>query len=148
MSDEYSKAVLNDVFRMFCGKRMGNGISRTVYECDTNPDWVIKVEDNGGRFQNIVEWETWQYIKEFDEAKWLAPCLHISPCGMVLIMKRTIPPTPKQYPKRMPAFLADFKRTNYGMIKNRIVCHDYGTHLLMEHGRTQRMRKVDWWELE
>lgn len=27
-------------------------------------------------------------------------------------------------------------------------CHDYGTHLMFEHGMTKRMVKADWWDLE
>lgn len=62
-------------------------------------------------------------------------------------MKRTHPIPPGSYPDRMPAFLTDMKRTNYGLIGKQVVCHDYGTNLLMQMGLTKRMKKADWWDL-
>ena len=59
-------------------------------------------------------------------------------------MERTRPAGDVQYPDRMPAFLCDFKRRNYGMLADNLVCHDYGTNLLFEHGMTKRMIAARW----
>lgn len=147
--------VHRDAFNLLCDERIGHGMSRSVFTSELLPDCVIKVEDGAGFFQNIVEWETWSRVKDTPASRWFAACRWISPNGSVLVMERTRPPAPEEYPAQMPAFLSDFKRTNYGISMlldpktdkpaNTFVCHDYGTHLLFEHGMTKRMRKVDWW---
>ena len=144
MSD--NTAIHRDTFWLMCGNRIGSGMSRVAYTCEFNSDWVIKVEDRAQSFQNVREWEAWQWVKDHPEARWFAPCLHISPNGSVLIQRRTITPRPKEFMDRMPVFLGDFKRQNYGMLDGKLVCHDYGTNMLMEHGRSQKMRKVEWWD--
>ncbi len=144
MSDNSS--VHREAFWMLVGERIGYGMSRAVYECKLRPDCVVKVEDAQQRFQNIMEWETWQRVKGTEFEKWFAPCEWISPAGVVLVMKFTNPLRKQEYPEKMPAFLTDFKRSNYGMYNGRVVCHDYGTHLMLENGMTKRMQKVDWWE--
>lgn len=136
------RGVLTDFFRGITGRLIGWGIGRRVYECTINPDVVLKVEDGGGSFQNVREYETWHAVNFGPYAKWFAPVEHISPCGMVLVMAKT--QRPLKFPERMPVFLTDFNRENYGLYKGRVVCHDYGTNLLMEHGKTPRMRKADW----
>jgi hypothetical protein len=137
-------AAQRDAFRMLIGKWLGGGISRQVYECALFPEYVVKVEDEAGRFQNIVEWETWSRVEHTEHAKWFSPCRWISPNGIVLIMQRTRELGDSDFPSRMPAFLGDFKRENYGRIGRRIVCHDYGTHLMLETGMTLRTRRVTW----
>jgi len=144
MSDNSS--VHRDAFNMLIRERIGSGMSREVYSSRVLPDCVVKVEDRIGHFQNVIEWETWERVKDTPLARWFAPCRWISNCGLVLVMAKTQPAL--KFPDRMPAFLCDFKRTNYGMHDGRLVCHDYGTHLMFEHGMTKRMVKADWWDLE
>jgi hypothetical protein len=149
-------AMHREAFDLMCGDRLGYGMSRTVYACKLLPDCVVKVEEDSGRFQNVVEWETWQRVRDTPASRWFAACRWISPNGSVLVMERTRPPAPSEFLDRMPAFLCDFKRTNYGMAKAEgrhgkpetewLVCHDYGTHLMFEHGMTKRLRKADWWD--
>jgi hypothetical protein len=141
-----NSTVHRDAFWLLCDQRIGSGMSRAVYTSPLFPDAVIKVEDGAGRFQNVMEWELWQLVSGQEAEKWFAPCLHISPCGTILVMARTYQPEPSQYPDRMPVFLADFKRKNYGMYNGRLVCHDYGTCLAMQEGFiTKAMRKVAWY---
>lgn len=142
MSD--NSTVHREAFWLLAGQQLGVGMSRKVYVCDLDREWVLKVEDDAGRFQNVMEWETWQAVKGTQFEKWFAPCHHISPSGSVLVMARTTPAVPAKYPKRMPVFLSDFKRSNYGLYKGRIVCHDYGTNLLMDWGKTTRLRAAHW----
>lgn len=133
-----------EAFWLLAEKELGRGMSRVVYESPLLPHAVIKTEDRRKHFQNVIEWETWERVKDTEFAKWFAPCLQISMCGGVLIQAKTT--APHRFPDKMPAFLCDFKRTNYGMHKGRIVCHDYGTHLMFENGMTKRMRKAEWWD--
>lgn len=133
-----------DAFNLLCADRIGYGMSRSVFSSRLLPDCVVKVEEDAGRFQNIVEWEIWQRVQGTDFEKWFAPCRWISPNGSVLVMARTTPAL--EYPEKMPVFLCDFKRTNYGIYDGRLVCHDYGTSLIFEHGMSKRMRKAEWWD--
>ena len=146
-----SEHIYKEAFYTMCGESIGRGMSREVFECKLRPDLVVKTESTSGRFQNVVEWETWQRVKDTPFAVHFAPCHSISPCGSVLVMTRTRPAGVDEFPKLMPAFLCDFKRTNYGVIveKNgsrRLVCHDYGTNLLFENGMTKRTRRAHWWD--
>lgn len=154
MSD--NSATWRQAFDLLCDQRIGYGMSRSVFSSKILPDCVIKVEDTAGRFQNIVKWETWQRVRDTPFSRWFAACRWISPTGTILVMERTRPPAPEEYPEKMPAFLCDFKRTNYGISmlpdsksgkpSNVLVCHDYGTHLMFENGMTKRMRKAEWWD--
>jgi len=148
-------SIHREVFDLICDDRIGYGMSRTVWTSKLLPDCVVKVEEDAGKFQNVIEWETWQRVKDTAYSRWFAACRWISPNGSVLIMERTRPPAPKEFVTHLPAFLCDFKRTNYGMLspgpkrtgrKDFLVCHDYGTHLMFENGMTKRMRKAEWWD--
>lgn len=151
-----SSATWRQAFDLLCAERIGYGMSRSVFNSKLLPDCVIKVEEDAGRFQNVVEWETWQRVKDTDASRWFAECKWISPNGTILVMERTRPAAPSEFPEKMPVFLCDFKRTNYGMAssvgrfgkpgQDWFVCHDYGTHLMFENGMSKRMRKAEWWD--
>jgi hypothetical protein len=145
-----SKTVFKDAFNLLCDDVIGRGMSRTVYSCRLRPDIVIKVEPDAAHFQNVIEWETWQRVCGTPASRWFAECLFISPCGTVLVMERTRPAAPAEFPERVPVYLHDLKRNNFGMStgkadKQWFVCHDYGVALLFEHGTvTKRLKKADW----
>lgn len=142
--DDYFKNTISmDFFRLFAGDVIGTGLYRTVYECPVCPDLVIKVEIESRSFQNVLEWETWEYNSEYKPvARWLAPCVAISPCGSVLLMKRTTPVPADKFPRTLPAFITDTKRSNFGLYEGRVVCHDYGVCL---PDFPLKRRKADWW---
>jgi len=134
-----------EAFNLLCNDRIGGGIARQVWNSLLLPNSVVKVEENGGSFQNVMEWETWKRVKGTPAEKWFAPCEWISPNGSILIMAKTM--QPHEYPEQMPIFLCDFKRTNYGVYDGRLVCHDYGLNFSMEYGLfTKRMKKAEWWD--
>jgi len=141
-------------FNLLCGEVIGRGMSRTVYDSPLLPNSVIKVETAAHQFQNVIEWETWERVRDTPASRWFAACEWISPDGIVLVMQRTRPPAPSEFPDRVPVYLTDMKRTNYGMVgecrggvgKQLLVCHDYGTHMLFEHGMTKRLKKAAWWD--
>jgi hypothetical protein len=137
-----SEAAQSEAFHLLCDDKIGYGCSRSVYSSQVLRDCVVKVEEKAGRFQIVIEWETWQRVQGTPFEKWFAPCRWISPNGIVLVMTRTVPAT--SFPEKMPAFLWDFKRTNYGMLGDRFVCHDYGHTKLLEYGMTKRMQEADW----
>lgn len=144
MSD--NPVIHRDFFRAAIGKELGRGMSRAVYACTLNPEWVVKVEEWANNFQNIAEWLIWSRVNGTEFAKWFAPCHFISPNGSILIQTKTIPAREREFPDRMPAFFTDFKRSNYGLIGKRFVCHDYGTALVIDNGLTKKMRKPKWWD--
>lgn len=126
--DRLGPTVLRDLAYMFCGEKLGGGVFRRVYVLRTDPTKVVKIENRGASFCNILEWQTWEMV-EYDKkrARWLAPCRFISPCGAVLIQDRTDVIREAELPKRIPHFLnIDAKLANWGMLKGAPVCHDYG----------------------
>ncbi len=92
---------------LLIGKKIGEGLSRAVYEFNDPNCWgrhidtgapmiasrsskyVIKVEKPGGMFQNVQEWTVWHWVNGTPLAKWFAPCISISPCGLYLVQERT-----------------------------------------------------------
>lgn len=139
----FNNTISGDVLAMLTGEFINSGIARTVYHCRLRPDLVVKIETPGQSFQNVMEWETWRAWEHNKNVKrWLAPCVDISPCGTVLLQMKTTPIPPERFPAKMPAFLTDMKRANYGLLKGRVVCHDYGMSVA---NLETRLRKADWW---
>lgn len=136
-----------DCFNLLCGRQVGErGMTRTVFECSIAKQYVVKVENDEIRsyFQNMMEWFVWNRVAGTEFEKWFAPVHALSPDGRLLVMHRTEPIGLSALPKLMPAFFTDFKPANYGMYKGHLVCHDYGSHLLMERGMTKAMKRANW----
>jgi hypothetical protein len=116
-------------------------------------DAAVRREGRNYRFQNIIEYETWQTVVGTDASRWFAECKWISPTGRILIQERTRTPAPSEFVERVPVWFTDLKRTNWGMAssvkprKQWLVCHDYGTSLMLQEGtRTKRTRKAEWYD--
>lgn len=141
---EITRFVGRELGSLLLGDLFARGSARDVYTTPLDDAWVVKVETTAGSFQNVIEWETWREVQETPFSIYFAPCLHISKCGGVLIQRKTQAVGLSQLPKRMPAFLCDFKRSNYGLLDGRIVCHDYGLQFAIHSGLTRRQRTVKW----
>lgn len=140
------KSVMFDLASSVLGRPLGSGMTRQVFEWVPNTELVVKLETGRG-FQNTIEWETWHALKDTKHGGWLCPVVWISDCGTALLMHRTRPMIPGEEPKSMPAWLSDHKRANYGVFMDRVVCHDYGTNLLLNHGAfTGKRGKPEWWD--
>ncbi len=139
----WPKSVVWDFVHLFRGEMIGSGIGREVYRMKGDKSKVIKVETTAQSFQNIMEWETWDALNNTKYSKWFAPCHAISPCGIVMI--QTFIPDLLWDEKRMPEFLTDFKRSNYGVLDGQVVCRDYGTNILLNHGAFgSKLKRVEW----
>lgn len=122
--------VVQDIVMSLCGKLIGEGCYRSVYQYNLHDDYVIKVEWGNQRC-NIVEYMLWneiQYLSgDYEWIKnWFAPVDWISPNGHILVMKKTEPRPDKKRPEKIPKFMWDVKNSNFGWIGNKFVCHDYG----------------------
>lgn len=128
---------------------IGKGIAREVYRCTIRPEIVLKFEFPASSFQNAMEWAIWKEISEAPEyRKWFAPCRHIGAAGSVLAMDYAEPfrgLDDPRLPKQVPAHFADLKIQNWGLIKGRPVCIDYGMNLILTTGLTKRLKKAEWW---
>ncbi|MCR6656627.1 MAG: hypothetical protein NVV63_12635 [Opitutus sp.] len=147
--EELGVVATNDIVRMFVGQPLGSGCHRSVFAHGQDSSLVVKLESGCGTFANPQEWEVWQRVCDTAFARWFAPCLAISGCGAALIQRRTTPvpiETLEAELPSVPAFFTDLKVGNWGRLDGRLVCHDYGNHLLYERGMTTRMRKAKWWE--
>lgn len=136
-------ATFEDCFNLLCGKQLGEGAHRVVYECKLRPDLVVKVE-NGDfrRFANILEAQFWGDHQHYDKvARWLAPVEFLSPDGRLLLMRRAEPTGSISLPDQLPAFITDTKPENFGILDGRLVCIDYA---LTIPSPATRLRKVLW----
>lgn len=149
ISESLSACVLRDMVSLVVGDRLGGGSSREVYVFAPDPSIVIKIEDRSRSFQNIAEYDFWNAVVHRPYfAQWFAPVLRISSCGCVLLMRRTSPIPKDQYPERTPAFFADMKFGNFGLLDGQFVCHDYGSNVGVQaaNAMTKRQMKANWWE--
>lgn len=141
-----NERTFEDAFNMLCGKFLGEGIHRKVFECKLRPDLVVKVEDNVSdyrNFANVKEHQFWSDYVDFPAvAKWLAPSLFLSPDGRISLQSRVerISDT-HEMPKLMPHFLTDLKRSNFGWLDGKLVCVDYAWTLASAGAR---LRKAQW----
>lgn len=137
-------ATFQDAFNLLCGDKIGSGIHRDVFECKLRDDLVVKVENSEHRrFANVLEMEFWQQHQWHEPtAKWLAPCVFMSPDGRLLTQKRCERlPSGYPLPEKLPAFLTDHKTANYGIFEGRFVCFDYAMTI---PAPSLRLRKVEW----
>lgn len=141
-------AVANDLVVSLCGKYIGSGISRSVFEYNLDPRYVIKVEPLSTNNNNMVEQMMWNEIHGLCGnlewvKKWFAPVLWCSPNGRLLVMRKTEEKPGKKRPEMIPEFLWDVKSDNFGWIGNQFVCHDYGQFYNFRH-YSKKMKKVNW----
>lgn len=141
----FQNTIASDFLRLFAGEHLGSGVGRTVFLCAIDPTLVVKVETASQSFQNIAEWGVWHDLKDTKAAEWFAPCVNISACGTVMLQKRTRKPHLQDFPERIPAFLSDTKRQNFGLLDGRLVAHDYGYNNLTIKGAALRLVKAKWW---
>lgn len=143
--------VNTDLILSLCGKKIGSGVYRTVYDYNLDDRYVIKLEPNNTD-ANIAEFILWDEIRGLSgDLKWVkdwfAPVLWISPNNKVLIMQKTEEKPNKERPKKVPAFFTDLKRDNWGWLGNRFVCHDYGFlyKFIKYEKKFTTINKDAWW---
>lgn len=145
---EQTRIMLRDVLTVLCDDYIGAGASRETYACKFDKTMVVKVEVGVDMFQNVKEWLVWQRVRNEEMSRWFAPCVEISDHGNWLLQKRTGPISQEQIARklpRIPKIFTDLKAANWGWLDGRIVCHDYGTCLVPDHGLRSGMRKAQWW---
>ena len=137
--------VYEDAFNMLCGDLLGEGIHRKVFACKIRPDLVVKVEsDTTCRyFANVLEMKFWNDHEHYKKvAEWLAPCEFLSPDGRILLQRRCEAVGKTFLPDKIPSFLTDVKRANFGYYEGRVVCVDYAMTI---PNPSTRMKKVKDW---
>jgi hypothetical protein len=140
----FSNTISNDLFALVAGKIVDIGSTREVFRDSRDTNHVLKFETGAQRFQNVMEWETWQVVKWTPQKFWFAPCADISPNGSILVMKYCRDMEDDELPEELPAFFADIKRSNFGIYDGHVVARDYGNSYLIDRGLTRKMRKVEW----
>lgn len=139
--------LFSGLFDCVAGPFIGEGCQRRVYETNElfATPMVIKIAREDGKYQNMAEYETWITAKDSKNAKWLAPVHYVADNGSVLIMARTSPVSETdRMPRRVPSFLTDLKRDNWGWLDGRLVCHDYGINNSVDLGVVQPMKAALW----
>ena len=147
VTKRYGKGVIgSDLLSLFIGERIGKGSTREVYEHYSDPSLVIKIEDNAHSFCNVHEYQMWEDLEFTNTARFLAPIDFISPCGTVIIQKKTTPVGNRKLPKGLPKFFTDLKKENWGIYKNRVVCHDYGYTVMGSRDFDEYKTIPKWWD--
>lgn len=140
-------SVATDFVTSICGRHLGVGQFRTVFEYNLDNKFVVKIEPLNTNC-NAVEHMIWDEVKYLCGSKewvkkWLAPVKWISPNGKILVMQKTVKKPNKKKPDKVPSFLWDIKESNFGWIGNNYVCHDYGQfYNMINYPKT--MIKADW----
>lgn len=142
--ESFPNVTAKDLYDLVVGDCIGSGGYREVFEYLPRIGYVIKVEQHAGCFENVLEYEIWQDVKDTEYAKWFAPCTIISINGIWMVQKRTKPCSTVQLPEYVPAFFTDIKKSNIGWYRGHPCFHDYGRNLLNTIGLTKRMKKIDW----
>lgn len=137
---------LRTKIRHLCAEQLGSGQYRDVFVLKQDRRFVVKIERDfsTGEFANASEWRN--YINNRDDwfiRGWLAPIAQVTLNSQILVMRRARHGAIETYPRYIPAWLTDCKRTNYGFIGSRFVCCDY-SFLTRE---SRRMKRARWWEL-
>jgi hypothetical protein len=134
-----------DAFNLLCHNKLGSGIHRDVFECRIDHKLVVKVETAlpWRYFANVLEMKFWNDNQHCTAiAKWLAPCEYLSPDGLILLQRRCEPlRNSDELPAKLPSFLTDVKKDNYGLLDGRLVCFDYALHI---PSPSTRPRKAVW----
>lgn len=139
----FTNTISGDFLQLFAGDAIAAGSTRIVCK-GINNSTVIKFETCAKRFQNIMEWETWQIIKHTPFKRWFAPCIDISDNGAILIQEFCRDMELKELPEELPAFFCDIKKDNFGIYNDLVVCRDYGNSYLIDNGANKRMKKAEW----
>lgn len=142
--NNYATEQYRQIALTFVGDMIGSGVARDVYACLSDDSVVVKVEARSRSFQNIKEYEVWEEVRDTKFAKLFAPCVSISPDGSVLIQKRAEPARRSDLPKKVPKFWGDLKKENFGFIKGKLVCVDYG-YFPIGLALSGKTRKANWW---
>jgi hypothetical protein len=141
-----TKRLFEDAFNIMCHTKLGSGAYRDVFLCRIDNTKVVKVERDDScwrKFHNVLEAQFWSDNQYNDAvAKWLAPIDYVSPDGFLLVQPRCeAVPEGYKLPDKLPAFLTDLKRENFGLLKGKLVCLDYA---LTIRNPVLRLRKVEW----
>jgi hypothetical protein len=137
-----------DLKEFIMGDALGLGCYRKVGVFKPDPTLVIKCSLECPQ-ENFFEMELWKFVQSTKIlAKWFAPCIDVSPCGMFLLQKRVETKPKQDYPKMIPAFFTDTKYSNYGWLDGKFVCCDYAgfSNLLLHGNWNTKMKKANWWE--
>ena len=129
--------------------QIGQGLYRKVFSLQNNPDWVVKLELDGPTpHNNMMEFAVWTACEFYDPGKqWLAPCWEIYNEGRILVQRKVeTPPDDFEWPERVPNWLTDLKKQNFGLLDGRLVSCDYGCDLPLAKGISKRMKKAEWWD--
>lgn len=149
-----SRILQEEVFSCLCGKYLGAGIHREVFEYKPDPKWVIKI-DIGDRHANIMEEEIWAHVVDVIQKvggrqlkDWFAPVKQLSPCGRVVLQRKCNTKFDRdKFPKKIPDFFSDTKYQNWGLLNGLVVCFDYANNLALTNGLfTGKMKPANWWE--
>lgn len=130
-----------NLYDFIIGDLIGEGSKRAVFEYNLDKRYVVKLAVRPDA--NFREHDLWNELKHDDVSKWLAPCHWISHYGDIMLQYKTEPlPDDFKMPKKLPEFLTDIKKSNFGLLNGKLVAHDYDLTLNANFAIKSKMRKV------
>lgn len=140
-------SVASDFVTSICGKFIGSGVYRSVFEYNLDSRFVVKIEPRNTNC-NIVEHMIWDEVRglcnDMEWIKnWFAPVEWISQNGCILLMRKTTQVSNKERPEKVPKFFCDVHLNNFGWIGKNYVCHDYGQFYNMIEYK-KGFKKIKW----
>lgn len=78
--------------RELCGRYLGEGASRKVYELRLDSRYVVKEEQGSAKYirHNWDEWWFWDTVWDLDDPPLVARPLAISPSGRFIVMEKAV----------------------------------------------------------
>lgn len=143
--ERYYEAKLGKLLRDLCGKKIGSGCSRDVYELKLNKRYVVKVERGAFPNGNFTEYHIWSEISEYKKLnKYFAPIIFANEDYRIMIMRRIRFGRKKDLPKKVPHFFFDMHGGNYGWIGKQFVCCDYGGATFTLGWSSKKLKNANW----
>ena len=132
-----------EAFNMLCGKQIGIGAHRTVFENAFDSNLVVKIANSqNGIRANYAEYELWQEIQSTKYNRYFVRMREMSGYGSILIADY-VPDLPVGKYK-IPSFFTDLKRENFGLVGTQVVCRDYALNRIVEHiGKKIKLVEVE-----
>lgn len=132
--------------RRFCGRKIGEGSYRQVYEFLIDDRFIVKIQRLPA-FENNLESFIWDEICSSPNIyRYFAEVIWKNNNGTVIVMEKikVLSNSDRKLPARVPAFFSDLHPGNYGFKGRQIVCCDYGNSAITLGWNKLKTKKCEW----
>jgi hypothetical protein len=119
----------DDLFKEICGRYLGEGSNRIVYEHNSDPLRIVKVGKMRPHISNLTEWIIWLQVSNQPKLNQVfGECFALSASGRFLIMEKLVDLSPAQRASaQTPVWATDPKPSALGATQAGVIkVRDYG----------------------